>query len=173
MHALHPLTVARLYAAYQNSDGPAHARVLARAVRVGVDDVFGPIRAHVLSDDWQDFAFASLADYWQRQSGHLYVAVNPVTPSVYKVGKTRLDPVLRMHGLNNEAVVGSFICVQSWAVHDRHALETAAHKSLRHLERHKEFFRGSWAAVCAPVRAAIDADINLFTRQGLPVSSFE
>ena len=159
-------TLTHLFEAFTNQDLVKHGRLLARAVRAGKIDLVAAMREHVLGDDWLDFAHASLAELWKKNHGHLYIVANPVTPEFLKVGMTRLAPETRLKRLNNEAVVGEYICVQSWAVHDRHFLEAQAHRSLSDVPRHKEHFACHWRDLCPRVFAVITADRALFQAQG-------
>lgn len=159
-------TLTHLFEAFTNEDLATHGRLLARAIRAGKVDLSMAIREHVLGDDWLDFAHASLASLWEKNSGHLYVMANPVTSDFLKVGMTRLTPEKRLKRLNNEAVVGAYICVQNWSVHDRHFLEAEVHRSFSDLPRHKEHFAGSWRTVCPRIEAVIAVDKKRFHAQG-------
>jgi hypothetical protein len=165
-------TLTRLFDAFTNQDVLTHGRLLARALRAGKTGVAQAIQAHVLGDDWMDFAHASLTALWEKNRGHLYVVANPVTPDFLKVGMTRLAPDKRVKRLNNEAVVGAYICVEHWAVHDRHFLEAEVHRSLADLPRHKEHFACHWRALCPRVAAVLAADRERFAAQGFTVPTY-
>lgn len=165
-------TLTRLFSAFTNHEELAHGRLLARTLRAGKTGLADAMRAHVLGDDWMDFAHASLSALWDKNRGHLYVVANPVTPEFLKVGMTRLAPAKRVKRLNNEAVVGAYICVEHWAVHDRHFLEAEAHRSLADLPRHKEHFACHWRDLCPRVAAIITADRARFAAQGFTVPTY-
>lgn len=158
--------LSKLFNAFAHRDELTHARLLAKLVRRQEPGLTRAILSHPLGDDWMDFCTHSLGVLWQRNAGHLYVMANPVTPQFLKVGKTRLRPEQRLRALNNEAVVGQYICVQSWAVHDRHYLEALAHRSLSDLPRHKEFFACDWRSLCPRVEAIVKHDRQLFEASG-------
>lgn len=165
-------TLTRLFDAFTKQDELAHGRLLARAIRSQKSDLAIAIRSHVLGDEWMDFSHASLAALWKKNHGHLYVVANPVTPDFLKVGMTRLAPDKRLKRLNNEAVVGEYICVEHWAVHDRHFLEAEVHRSFADLPRHKEHFACHWRELCPRVAAVVVADRVLFAAQGFTVPTF-
>jgi hypothetical protein len=165
-------TLTRLFTAFTTQDTLAHGRLLARAIRAGKSDVTRAIREHVLADEWMDFAHTSLTALWKKNHGHLYVVANPVTPDFLKVGMTRLAPDKRLKRLNNEAVVGEYICVEHWAVHDRHFLEAEVHRSFADLPRHKEHFACHWRELCPRVAAVVVADRARFAAQGFTVPTF-
>lgn len=171
--AVSQTTLTHLFDAFCANDAPLHGRLLARTVRAGRLGLVEAIRGHVLGDDWLDFAQASLDAVWARHSGHLYVVANPVTPQFLKVGKTRLAPERRVRSLNNEAVIGEYLCVQHWAVHDRHFLESAAHRALADLPRHKEHFACHWRELCPRVDAVIAEDRARFREQGFATPTFQ
>jgi hypothetical protein len=120
-----------------------------------------------LDDDFRDFLYRSVSDYFEQARGFLYVVTNPAHAGFFKVGKTGRTPVKRLAELNNEAVVGTFVLVKSWPVRDRHWLEKAAHQQLSGLPQHKEFFHGTWHQVCAGVDSVVAADDLLLGAAGL------
>lgn len=158
-----------LFDAFSRQDSLSHGRLLARAIRTQDGSLSRALLEHPLGDEWLDFAQQSLSCWQAQDRGHLYVVTNPVTPAFLKVGKTRLAPAQRLKRLNNEAVVGAFILVQAWAVHDRHYLEAAVHRSLNEFPRHKEFFVSTWDVLCPRVSAVIDDDRARFERHGFPL----
>jgi len=165
-------TLTRLFDAFTSEDAATHGRLLARAIRAGKSDLTAVIRAHVLGDDWMDFAHTSLTVLWKKNHGHLYVVANPVTPEFLKVGMTRLAPAKRLKQLNNEAVVGEYICVEHWAVHDRHFLEAEVHRSFADLPRNKEHFACHWRDLCPRIAPVIATDRALFAAQGFTIPTY-
>ena len=163
-------TISALERHFSASDEPAHSHVLCAAVRRGIGAaVVSRLRDHPLGDDWFDFTCQALTRYWQQRKGFLYLAVNPVNPQFHKLGKTRHDPSARLRALNNEAVVGSFVSVGTWAVYDRHALEAHVHRALGRFPRHKEFFVGDWRALSMAVAQCLADDERAFRELMLPV----
>ncbi|KWU19107.1 GIY-YIG nuclease family protein [Burkholderia cenocepacia] len=164
---LHPSSIAALRRAFHHGDAPraaAHALVLARR---GVTQLDTAMADTPLDDDFRDFLYQSVADYFAQAKGYLYVVTNPAQAGFFKVGKTGRAPARRLAELNNEAVVGTFILVKAFPVDDRHWLEQAAHHRLSGFPRHKEFFHGTWEQVCDAVDAAITADEQLLSAAGL------
>lgn len=166
------LILKKLYAAFQAGDATKHASLLCWLIRQGSQEVMPTIRGHVLADDWLDFCQQSLNEFWAQRQGALYVVGNPVTPEFFKVGKTGQDVQNRLRQLNNEAVIGTQVLVQSWLVHDRHYLERAAHASLGDLYRHKEFFHTDWRTLCPRIADVIQQDIQAFQRAGFEVPNW-
>lgn len=101
-----------------------------------------------LGDDLLDSAYALLRSKRDKNSGSIYMVVNPVMPTFYKVGKTKRDMETRLSGLNNEAVPVDYIVVKTWDVFDRHAYEAALHTELsKSFKKHKEFFHGNYQEI--------------------------
>jgi hypothetical protein len=165
--APHPASVAVLRRSFLNNDA---ARVASQALvlaRRGVVQLDTALADTPLDDDFRDFLYQSVSDYFSASQGYLYVVTNPAQAGFFKVGKTGRTPAKRLAELNNEAVVGTFILVKSWPVKDRHWLEKAAHRQLSDLPRHKEFFHGTWQQVCAAVDSVVAADDLLLGAAGL------
>lgn len=161
----------RLFNLFTSQNSADHGALLVESIRKGLSEASAEILSHSLGDEWLDFALDSVNKYWAIHQGHLYVAGNPVTPAFVKVGMTGADPEKRISQLNNAAVIGSYICVESWAVHDRYYLERQAHLALKAsgIASHKEHFAASWRDVCPKVAAVIDADREAFRANGFTV----
>jgi hypothetical protein len=157
----HP-TMKRLYSAFLAKDSSRHARIFVKTVRQGSLQISAEIRCHVLRDEWLDFLQLSLQDYWEERRGLVYVVANPVYHDCFKVGKTTKSLTERIQQLNNESVIGAFVAVQQWTVHDCHFLEKESHRALVAHHVHKEFFKGTYSVLCATVEKTIQRDIGLF-----------
>lgn len=163
--------IARLFSLFSDQCQQEHAQLLVKCIREGYTDLKADMLDHPIGDEWFDFARDGLAAHWQASRGHLYAAANPVTPNFIKVGLTARSPEKRLQQLNNSAVIGTYIFVETWAVHDRFYLEKAAHRALRALgiACHKEHFASSWKTVCPVVAEVIAADRRLFELNGFEV----
>jgi hypothetical protein len=164
----HKLSTNRLYALFEREDADGHAALLVRLIRdsqVGVGDF---VRWHPLGDDWMDFAITSLATYFSRVKGHVYIAQTPQYPEIFKVGKTARPPDERIAELNNEAVLIDFRPIKVYCVHDRHRIERDAHKRLTSLKipRLKEFFKAPALTLDLHITNVIAEDLRLFEQQG-------
>lgn len=98
--------------------------------------------AHPLQDAWLDFSYQSLAKYFEKTRGYVYVAVNDARPDWLKVGKTT-NLSRRLAQLNHAGILGLTRIVFYHETRDRHWLELKTHRILQEMgfERQKEFFR--------------------------------
>ena len=163
----HPSSIAALRRAFLNDDAARVASQALSLARRGVVQLDAALADTPLDDDFRDYLYQSVSDYFAQAQGYLYVVTNPAQAGFFKVGKTGRTPAKRLAELNNEAVVGTFILVKSWSVKDRHSLEKTAHQHLSGLPRHKEFFHGTWQQVCAAVDSVVAADDLLLGAAGL------
>lgn len=133
--------------------------------------VLHELREHPLYDEWMDFIYSSVNAYFQHSAGWIYAVLNPVNEGFIKVGMTANTPATRLRQLNNEAVIGEFVIVQSWFTHDRFYVEAKSHQALAAYPRHKEFFHGNWREICAKVSAALQEEVSLMECSGfsLPI----
>lgn len=166
-------TLGALEAAFEAGNEPRLARGVLSLARAGHADVLRVLSDHPFYDDWLDAVHRALEAHFQEARGRLYVVGNPSQNGFYKVGKTRLLAEERLAALNNEAVVGTFVLVADYPVHDRHFLERAAHRALSHLPRHKEFVHGRWQELCAAIESVVCADREQLNRAGLWSSALD
>lgn len=170
-HALPPLapdaSAKRLFSLFLAGSSFSHGQVLAQMLRSS-PGIMSEVKSHALCDEWLDFCHSSLDEFWAKREGSLYVARNPVTPAFVKVGMTSGDASKRVQALSTAGVVGRYICVQSWRVHDRFYIERAVHAQLTKegVMRHKEHFAATWQQVCPLVEKAVASDRALFEKQG-------
>ncbi len=162
-----PRTLGALEAAFEAGDAPRLVRGVLALARAGHADVLRLLSDHPFYDDWLDAVHAGAASYFEEARGRLYVVGNPSQNGFYKLGKTRLSALERLAALNNEAVVGTFVLVADYPVHDRHFLERAAHRALSHLPRHKEFVHGRWQELCAAIESVVSLDRERLRQAGL------
>ncbi|MDO8416338.1 MAG: GIY-YIG nuclease family protein [Agitococcus sp.] len=161
------LTMQRLYTAFLQQDPFRYANILTHAIRQGAVGFSEVINEHVLGDDWLDFTHQAMAQYWATRRGIVYVVTNPVHYDCFKVGKSTQSMTQRLKQLNNEAVVGTFIPVHHWAVHDCHFLERDAHRVLRPYHVQKEFFKEKYSFICEKITQVIADDTLRFSAVGL------
>ena len=141
---LHPLTERRLFNAFYDDDCLSFGRLVARLVRQGWD-VRQVFAGHALEDDLRDFLNKGLQTYFEQAQGYVYLISGHAQAGLVKVGKTRADPALRAKSLYTAAVLSPLFVIKSWPVHDRHWIESEAHRqlTLKGVPRKKEFFLAS------------------------------
>lgn len=163
----HSLSLAALFEAFQANDSFAHARLLTRLIRRG-QDVVGPIRDHVLGDDWHDFAHTSLKEHFSRCTGRIYLVTGPQHAGLIKLGKTAGDSRERLKSLNSAAVLLHLKLLQDFTVHDRHWVEAECHRTLvkAGVARAKEFFDAPQERLAQCVLDVALRDRELFEAQG-------
>lgn len=164
-----PRVLSPLHKAFERGDLLGHTRLLLNTIRRGFPELSSAILGHPLGDDWHDFALTCLRMHWGAAAGHLYVAANAMHPQLLKVGMTRLTPAARLAQMASAGVVGNFVLLGEWPVHDRHWLERQAHERMSHAPRHKEFFAIAWADAFETIEAVIKDDRALFERAGFPL----
>lgn len=165
----------QLYTLFESDDLYKHGCYLAKLIRGVRPDIIHEMREHPLGDDWLDYSRLSLAEAWQKLSGELYVARNPVTPDFIKVGMTAESAEARVRKLATSGVVGSYTCVHSWRVHDRFFTEKMAHIALTRLgiHKHKEHFHADWKQVCPVIDEVVASDIARFKKLGFDMTFYE
>lgn len=166
---MHNLSMRALRNAFEKGQGTRHAQMCCRLLRQGKTDLMSAIQNDVLGDDWLDFTYDSLKQYFTRASGTVYVVSSSAYPGLVKVGKTRQTAQQRLHSLNNEAVALPFSLDAALRVHDRHWVEVAAHRQLHSqgLHHQKEFFRTEARIASAQIQRAVAADVRVFESLGL------
>lgn len=164
----HTLSLSALFEAFKANDSLTHARHCARLIRSG-QDVMGSIRDHVLGDDWHDFAFSSLKEYFERSAGRIYLVTGPQHAGLIKLGKTAGESQDRLKSLNSAAVLLHLKLLQDFPVHDRHWVEAECHRTLGKagVARAKEFFDATQERLAQCVQDVIRRDRQLFEAQGL------
>lgn len=169
-HQLHTATSAALWSHFEAGRSEALAALLCKEVRRGLTRPYESFSGHVLEDDWRDFALQSVRAHLAARAGYVYVVVNPVNPTLFKVGQTKRSVSERLASLNSAGVVGYFLEVASFPVHDRFWVEASAQRALAGLaEQHKEFFKCSSEQAVAAVRAAAEADNRYASSLLLPL----
>lgn len=93
MLEIHTQSFSSLYRHFESDDSAKHASACIRLMRAG-QDVAGAIRAHVLADDWHDFAFLALRTHFQATRGHIYLATGGQHGGLIKLGKQVVHPRL-------------------------------------------------------------------------------
>jgi len=168
MAELHPTSYNALRAAFLREDARAHSHLLARAVRAGADPV-GAMRAHVLGDDWLDFALAGLRAHFEQAQGSVYLMNGPAHAGLVKLGKTQRDPFARLRSLNSAAVLLPLKLLAAWPVHDCHWVEAECHRDLgrQGVARAKEFFDALPEDLAAVVERVVSEDRARFEAVGL------
>ena len=141
---LHPLTERRLFKSFYEDDYLSFGRLAACVVRQE-RDVRQIFAGHALEDDLRDFLSKGLQTYFEQAKGYVYLISGHAQAGLVKVGKTKADPTLRAKSLYTAAVLSPLFVIKSWPVHDRHWVESEAHRqlTLRGVPRKKEFFLAS------------------------------
>lgn len=164
---IHPSSRAALRRAFHADDHEKAALLALALARKGVPRVDLLLADTPLGDDFSDFIYEAVARFYSDARGHLYVVTNPTYRDFFKVGMTSRSPAQRLAELNNEAVLGEFVLVQSWEVYDRYWLEKEAHRRLADSPRQKEFFHGRWREICEVVADVVKVDRILLEKAGL------
>lgn len=161
------VSLTALYNAFELDDATRHARACARLIRQGYDLASG-LRAHVLGDDWFDYAATSLQAYFRSCAGHVYLVTGPAHHGLVKVGKTARTPQVRLCSLNNASVLLPLKLLQSFAVHDRHWVEAECHRQLARagVRRAKEFFEAEEDDLARLIQTVCQEDRRRFEAQG-------
>jgi len=84
--------------------------------------------------------------------GWVYVISNPAMPSIVKIGYSSKDPKLRAEELYTTGVPRPFEVNYSLLVDNPYALEQHVHKSLKHINDGKEWFKCSAEEAIATIR---------------------
>lgn len=156
--SLHPSSYRALERALLNADTEHVTALVLHYVRTHGPRVLDELNSHPLSDEWSDFIFNALDAHFTQSKGWVYAVHNPMNEGFIKVGKTAGSPTRRLAQLNNEAVLGTFVIVQTWFTHDRHFAERQAHRALHAFPKHKEFFHGDWRAICSQISQVVKED---------------
>lgn len=142
------------------------------AVRKGID--LQSIGAeHPLCDELRDFIHAGAIERLGQVAGCVYLISGHAQAGLVKLGKTRLTAEDRAKSLYTAAVLLPLHVLAAWSVHDRHWVETEAHRRLTRsgVPRAKEFFQSTPEALSAVVNSVIEDDLAALTKQGLwPIS---
>ncbi|MCC5612587.1 GIY-YIG nuclease family protein [Nostoc sp. CHAB 5834] len=167
MQDAHKNSIAALYRHFEAGNPLKHALLFCRLARATDIDLHAVMQLHPLRDDWLDFSFDALSQYFERAGGHIYVAHSPLDEGVCKVGKTSQAADKRIQQLNNESTRLPFQLRYSLEVWDRHWVEAKAHSILkgRGLHAGKEFFRVSPEQVAEVVEAEQSRDQARFRKQ--------
>lgn len=94
---------------------------------------------------YQEMLDEALAAHFEQNSGHVYLAVNPIYPKgLYKVGATRKTPEDRRRSLSTAGIPGQFILVKTWPVPSAFAAETHCKQALLLRRVQREFYEGTF-----------------------------
>lgn len=168
MALAHVRSIHALESAFTDDEPQKHTRQLLRLIRAGDSRLDGVLRSHPLADDWLDYAYQGLKDYFQRSAGFIYCAAPSSLHSVIKVGKTALSPLCRVDALNTEAVIEPLTLLSAFYVHDRHWLELRIHRHLTLTGKHhkKEFFYTSIQEVSELLNEEQSIDLKRLAKFG-------
>lgn len=141
--ALSSFHVQKLQALFDKNDVSGYAHLGVALADVGENAL--EAAPEVFGDEYMDFHFQAMAQYFETSRGELYAAALLDKDGVYKVGMTGKTAAQRQKTLNTAGVLAGLHMVKSVSVHDRFWAEKRAHALLAPYWVKGEFFQIKYA----------------------------
>ncbi|WP_181376214.1 GIY-YIG nuclease family protein [Novimethylophilus kurashikiensis] len=130
----------------------------AKAVQLARKGKSMPMEDGPVGDLLRDALVEGLADWVKAKTGYVYLASNPGTTNLYKIGQTRSSLEQRMRSLNGAGVLVPWQAVMAWQVYDAPGLEARIHAACADLRIKGELFQAPWRELVSRIERALQED---------------